>query len=163
MKQKSSTYILRTTRLIAILCGVIGIFYLIRNFRQHLYIFTGMFSDKYQGIDPQIWFVIFSICTLLILILRPIAGFGLFTLKSWSRKLTIGVLSADFIIRAITFINFHTFSLRHPEIYNEMNELLASGVKPTHIYSMIPSYIIALISLISVIFLIANRKSKMLL
>ena len=75
----------------------------------------------------------------------------------------IGVLSADFIIRAITFINFHTFSLRHPEIHNEMKELLASGWNIEQTYSMIPSSIIALISLVSVIFLIANRKSKMLL
>ena len=129
MKRKSNTYILRTTRLIAILCGVIGIFYLIKNYRQHLYIFSGMFSDKYQGVDPQIWFVIISICTLLILILRPIAGFGLFKLKNWGIKLTILVLSADFIIRALTFINFHTFSLRHPELHNEMNELLSSTKK----------------------------------
>lgn len=161
MERKNNAYNLRTVRLIAILCGVIGIFYLIINSKQHLYIFTGMFSDKYQGVDPQIWFVIISICTLLILILRPITGFGLFKFKSWSRKLTIGVLSADFIIRAITFINFHTFSLRHPEIHNEMNELLASGVKPMQTYSMIPSYIIALISLISVVFLLKINLEEM--
>ena len=154
IEQKSNTYNQRTVRLIAILCGVIGIYNLIRNFRQHLYIFTGMFSDKWQGVDPQSWYIIIMISTLLVVILRPIAGFGLFKLKNWGKKLTIVVLSADFVIRAISFINLSTFAMRHPEIHIEMNELLASGWKIEQTYSMIPSYIIALISLISVIVLL---------
>jgi hypothetical protein len=49
-------------------------------------------------------------------LLRPVAAYGLFKIRRWGKNLTVGILSADFIIRAIGFIHISTYSWRHPEI-----------------------------------------------
>jgi len=161
MELKNDTLILITIRFIAILCGLIGLFYLILNFRQHLFMFTNMFFNKYPGVSLQIWYVLISICTFLILILRPIASYGLLTFKKWGRNLTIGILSVDFIIRLLVILNVTTYSLRYPEISQKLAEMQASGdLVIVQTSSILPTYNIALLSLFSVIFLLATRKWK---
>jgi len=161
MDQKNNNLILLNVRLIAILCGLIGLFYLILNFKQHLYMFTNIFSNKYPGVSLQILYVLISICSFLILILRPIASYGLFTLRIWGRNLTIGILSVDFVIRLLVILNVTTYSLRYPEISQKLAEMQASGdLVIVQTSSILPTYNIALLSLFSVIFLIAIRKWK---
>jgi len=161
MEQKNDNLILLTVRIIAILCGLIGLFYLILNFGQHLFMFTNMFTNKHPGVSLQIWYVLISICSFLILILRPIASYGLLTLRKWGRNLTIGILSVDFIIRLLVILNVTTYSLRYPEISQKLAEMQANGdLVIVQTSSILPTYNIALLSLFSVIFLIAIRKWK---
>jgi hypothetical protein len=94
----------------------------------------------------------------LILIFKLIASYGMFRFQSWGRTLAISVLSADFIFRLAGFINVQIYSWRHPEMiqrYNEWMESMASRGDIQRIsISLIPGYIIGLLSLISVIVLI---------
>jgi hypothetical protein len=100
----------------------------------------------------------------LILIFKLIASYGLFRLQTWGWTLAICVLSTDFIIRLAGFINVQTYSWRHPEMiqrHKEMLESMASqGDIQTITISLIPGYIIGLLSLISVIILIIKPVKK---
>ena len=93
----------------------------------------------------------------LILIFKLIASCGMFKLQSWGRALAIYVLSADFLLRLAGFINVLTYISRHPEMIQRYNEMKSM---PGHITiitgSLIPSYIIGLLSLISAIILITR-------
>jgi len=96
----------------------------------------------------------------LILIFKLIASYGMFRFQSWGRTLAIYVLSVDFIFRLAGFINVQTYHWRHPEMiqrYNEWMESMASHGDIQRItISLIPSYIIGLLSLMSVIILITR-------
>ena len=93
----------------------------------------------------------------LILIFKLIASYGMFKLQSWGRILAIYVLSADFLLRLAAFINVLTYPSRHPEMIQRYNEMKSM---PGHVSvetgSLIPSYIIGLLSLASVIVLITR-------
>jgi hypothetical protein len=93
----------------------------------------------------------------LILIFKLIASCGMFKLQSWGRTHAIYVLSADFFLRLAGFINVLTYPSRHPEMIQRYNEMKSM---PGHITiitgSLIPSYIIGLLSLISAIILITR-------
>ena len=93
----------------------------------------------------------------LVLIFKLIASYGMFKLQSWGRTLALYVLSVDFLLRLAGFINVLTYPSRHPEMiqrYNEMNSM------PGHVTiitgSLIPSYIIGLLSLICGILLMTK-------
>ena len=139
---------------IALLCIGIGLFYLIKFANSYFYYFRSLFDERFT---PMVRYPLGTVLLLItehvIVILRPIAGFGLVRLKTWGRNLTIGVLTADFIMRAISFYNFHTFALRHPEMADKVAEMLTQGSEVVEFHSIIPSYIIAAISLASVIVL----------
>jgi hypothetical protein len=90
----------------------------------------------------------------LILIFKLIASYGMFKLQSWGRTLAIYVLSADFLLRLAGFINVLTYPSRHPEMIQRYNEMKSMPGHVTITGSLIPSYIIGLLSLISVIILI---------
>ena len=97
-----------------------------------------------------------------ILIFKLITSYGMFKLQSWGRTLAIYVLSADFLLRLAGFINVQTYYWRHPEMiqrYNEMKSMASPG-HFTITISYIPSYIIGLLSLISVIILIIRSVKK---
>jgi hypothetical protein len=104
------------------------------------------------------WVLPLGIIFDLILMLKLIASYGMFKLQSWGRTIAIYALSADFLLRLAGFINVHTYYWRHPEMVQRHKEMLESalsqgGVRVTTI-SVIPGYIIGLLSLISVIILI---------
>lgn len=149
-------------KIIAIVCAIIGIFYLVRNFSGHIWYLSEVIKGHYPGYNQELWMVIITIGAFIILLLRPVAGYGLFNLKRWGKNLAIGVLAMDFIIRAIGFIHISTYSLRHPEFtkvaenaLKSIAEAQARGVNVhVAIISMIPSYAIAIVSLISVILLL---------
>jgi hypothetical protein len=91
----------------------------------------------------------------LILIFKLIASYGLFKFQSWGRTLAIYVLSTDFLIRLAGFINMVTYHWRHPEMIQRYKEWMATHEQVQRItISLIPGYIIGLLSLISVIILI---------
>ncbi len=104
------------------------------------------------------WVVPVGIFFDLILISKLVASYGMVRFQSWGRTLAIYVLSTDFIFRLAGFINVQTYPWRHPGMiqrYNEWVESVASrGNIQTITISLIPSYIIGLLSLISVIILI---------
>jgi hypothetical protein len=84
-----------------------------------------------------------------------IASYGLFKFQSWGRTLAIYVLSTDFLIRLAGFINMVTYHWRHPEMIQRYKEWMATHEQVQRItISLIPGYIIGLLSLISVIILI---------
>ena len=93
----------------------------------------------------------------LILIFKLIASYGMSKLQSWGRTLAICVLSADFLLRLAGFINVLTYPSRHPEMIQRYSKMESMPGHVTIItVSLIPSYIIGLLSLISVIILIAK-------
>ena len=149
-------------KIIAVACAFIGIFYLIRNWRGHIWYFSELFKGHNPFVEDEIWMIGITIAATIILILRPIAGYGLFNLKKWGRNLAVFVLAADFLIRGIGFIYTWTYFIRNPEQKKIAEEILKSTAEaqargePVHIetVSMIPSYIIAIVSLISFILLL---------
>jgi hypothetical protein len=92
----------------------------------------------------------------LVLIFKLIASYGMFKLQSWGRTLAIYVLSADFLLRLAGFINVVTYPSRHPEMIQRYNEMKSMPGHGTITASLIPSYIIGLLSLISVIILVTR-------
>jgi len=92
----------------------------------------------------------------LVLIFKLIASYGMFKLQSWGRTLAIYVLSVDFLLRLAGFINVLTYPSRHPEMIQRYNEMKSMPGHVTITGSLIPSYIIGLLSLISVIILITR-------
>ena len=106
--------------------------------------------------------VLITIGAIIIILLRPIADYGLFNLKKWGRNLAVCVLATDLLIRGVGFIHTWTYTIRNPEHKKIVEEMLKSATEAqargenVHIetVSMIPSYIIAIVSLISVILLL---------
>ncbi len=90
----------------------------------------------------------------LILIFKLIASYGMCKFRSWGRTLAIYVLSADFLLRLAGFINMLTYPSRHPEIIQRYNETKSMPGNVTITMSLIPGYVIGLLSLICVIILI---------
>jgi hypothetical protein len=104
------------------------------------------------------WVLAAGIILDLILILKLIAAYGLFRFQAWGRALAIYVLTADFLFRLAGFINVLTYDWHHPEMiqrYNEMKSMTLPG-EGTIEGSLIASYIIGLLSLISVIILVVR-------
>ncbi len=103
------------------------------------------------------WLLPAGIIFELILIFKLVASYGMFKLQSWGRPFAIYVLSADFLLRLAGFINVLTYPSRHPEMIQRYNEMKSMSGHVTIITgSLIPSYIIGLLSLISVIILITR-------
>ncbi len=102
------------------------------------------------------WVLPVGIIFELVLIFKLIASYGLFKLQSWGRTLGIYVLSADFLLRLGGFINVLTYSSRHPEMIQRYNEMKSMPGHVTITGSLIPGYIIGLLSLISVMILISG-------
>jgi len=101
------------------------------------------------------WVLTAGIILDLLLILKLVAAYGLFRLQAWGRALALYVLSAEFLFRLAGFINVLTYDWRYPEMirrHNEMKSMTLLG-EGTITVSLIPSYIIGLLSLISVIIL----------
>jgi hypothetical protein len=98
-----------------------------------------------------------TIVSFIIMILRIISGYGLYRLRTWGRNLVIGVLSLEFVIRVADFINAWTYSYRPTEARKLLEQIESARALGQDIdiqyVSMIPSYIIAVICLISVIIL----------
>jgi hypothetical protein len=141
-------------QLIAVVCGAIGLFYLFSDIMKHIATFSATLSLDYLKNIDLIFYVLLYLSTLTILILRPIAGLLLYRQRIFGKKLTIYILSADFAIRAVTIINTLTYRLRYPDINNQAAELMATRSVQVHTVSMMPSYLVASISLISVLFLL---------
>lgn len=141
-------------RTIAVVCIGIGLYYLIKDYRAHFTFFKYFYDERYVFIWEHKGSALLVIFSSVILLLRPIAGFGLLRLKTWGRNLTIVVLSADVIVRAISFYNLHTFALRHPEWHKEMTMKIAEGAVIGEMISIVPSYFVATVSLVSVIILL---------
>lgn len=86
----------------------------------------------------------------LILLGKLLAIYGLLRFKLWGRNIAICVLTSDFLLRLAGAVNMWTFQLRHPEPPSipASSESVYVGT-----VSVIPSYVIGLLSLISVIIL----------
>jgi hypothetical protein len=108
--------------------------------------------------DFPFWVLPGQVLLDLMLMLKLIASYGMFRFQSWARTLAIYVLSADFLLRLAGFINVHTYYWRHPEMVQRHKEMFESALSRGYVFeftiSLIPGYIIGLLSLISVIILI---------
>jgi uncharacterized membrane protein len=76
-------------KIIAVVCAVIGIFYLVRNFRGHIWYLSELINGHYPSDDKELWVVIATVGFFIVLILRPVAGYGLYNLKQWGRILLL--------------------------------------------------------------------------
>ena len=102
-----------------------------------------MLQSWIQGGNPfksfPFWVLPAAIILDLVLIFKLIASYGMFRLRVWGRTLAIYVLSADFLLRLVGFVNVLTYhSPRLPEMIYRYKELK----------SMPPGYVIVEVSLI---------------
>ena len=152
-------------KLIALLTAIPGIYYLLHDHRAYYWVFEELFSGHIPSAKMPVWATIASVLIVLINLLRPIAGYGLFKLRTWGHRLATGVLSIDFLERMAGFIYTWTYYHRHPEALQAFEDLQKTfaGAQQSgadvHVgmTSMIPSYVIALIGLMSLIFLMQYR------
>ncbi len=136
-------------RVIAVLTAISALYVL---FPDHWKYWFRLLQSLQSGQSPlegvPVWYIPMSILFDLILIGKLVAAIGLFRLRKWGRQIAIVVLSADFIIRLSGAINAWTWHLRHPE-----SPPVFDGEVTVLTVSMIPSYIIAIVSLICVVVL----------
>ena len=117
--------------------------------------FLALFFKDLRGARLSWW--IWLLCNLFnsLFVFKLISAYGLFKLKFWARNFSIVILSADFLFRLAYIIHFWAYYFCHPKPVitphvPKEGEFYISGV--IHI-SMWPTYIIAFISLISIIIL----------
>jgi hypothetical protein len=56
---------------IAAVCTLIGIYYLVLNWRGHVWYLSEIFEGQYPFVDHEIWMVVITIGATIILLLRP--------------------------------------------------------------------------------------------
>ena len=88
---------------IAAVCALIGIYFLVLNWRGYVWHLSELIKGQYPFVDHEIWMVVITIGATIILLLRPIAGYGLFKLKKWGKNLAVCVLATDFLGRPLFF------------------------------------------------------------
>ena len=86
-----------------------------------------------------------------VVILKLVSAYGLFRIRLWGRIVAIVVLSFDFLVRLAGAINTWTYNIRHPEL-----PPIPENTTLVEVISMWPSYIIGIISLLSVIILLSR-------
>jgi hypothetical protein len=109
-----------------------------------------------------LWATVLTFLAYAVYIMRPVSAYGLVKFKTWGKNLAIVALSLDLVIRLIGFVNLWTYHDRHPEasiLFEEMKRSLANPQQSdttvvVEKISLIPSYTVAVISLISVIILL---------
>lgn len=144
-----------TIRVVAAMTAVSAIYVLFPNHWRHWFqVLRSLQSGQnpLEGFPP--WYLPMSMLFDLVLIGKFIAAIGLFRIRYWGRQIALGVLSFDFLIRLYGAINAWTYPLRHPEppaVYE--SEVAVQTV------NMIPSHVIAVVSLISILVL-ANKAMK---
>jgi hypothetical protein len=151
----------KTKSLISIIASIAAVTALYIMLPSHWKHWWHMLQLWIQGDSPfggfPFWVLPAGIICDLILIFKLIASYGMFKLQPWGRILAIYVLSADFLLRLAGFINVLTYPSWHPEMIQRYNEMKSM---PGHVSvetgSLIPSYIIGLLSLVSVIVLITR-------
>ena len=146
---------------IAITCTVIGLYILFTE--------IGGLSRSVLDFIPgntSLGMSIVSIVFLVLLALRFISSYGLYRLTSWGKYLAIGTLGFDFLFRFAGFLNIWTYYFRYPEkkaqheeIFKNFQQAEENGEIVMTI-SMIPSYVIALISFVSVVLLLMNKTQR---
>jgi hypothetical protein len=152
----------KTKSLIWVIASVTAVTALYILLPSHLEHWWGTLQSWIQEGNPyknfEFWVLPAVIIFDLVLIFKLIASYGMFKLRSRGRTLAIYVLSADFLLRLAGFINVHTYYWRHPEMVQRHKEMLKSALSQGYVrvttISLIPGYIIGLLSLISVIILI---------
>ena len=143
---------------IAVITAIPGLYYLFSDPRGLYNYIKWVFNGEIPNKTMPLWITILTFFLYLVFILRPISAYGLLKLKTWGKKLTVGTLSLDFIIRIIGFIHIWTYYDRHPEarkVLEEFQNSMASGqAQHVEYVSMVPSYVIAAFCLISLIVLL---------
>ena len=118
--------------------------------------------------DQPVWMSVLSIIFEIILIGKLFTAYGLLKLKRWGKPTALVFLLSDFILRLGGAINVWTYYDRHPE-YIELAEEMKALIDATkqggpHVetftISMWPSYIIAVLSLVSAIILLRIKFEK---
>ncbi len=101
----------------------------------------------------DLWLSASTLLLYAIVLFKLIGAHGLFRIKSWGRKVTIGVLLCDFAVRLFGAINVWTYSWCHPEALEEFMSM-SHGSEYVQTISMWPSYITGALSLIFALFLL---------
>lgn len=145
-------------KIIGVITALPGIYFLISGFQGHLFYISETFKGNIQSEYIPWWMTITSLLMIVILILRIVAGYGLFKLITWGKNLAIVVLSVELVIRFAGFINLWTYYDRHPEallLREEFEKSVASGnAQDFMTISIIPSYVIAGVCIISILLLL---------
>jgi len=152
-------------KVVGIITALPGIYYLISGSRVYLFYISETFKGNIQWEFINWWITTITLLMIFILVLRIVSGYGLFKLKTWGKKLAVGVLSIDFVIRFAGFINMWTYYDRHPEALQLLEEFKKSVESGQHqnfmTISMIPSYVMAGVCIITIIFLLITDFSRL--
>ncbi len=164
MQNKKSLFVVRSIALITAATAIYVLFDPIVYKAAGLWrAFLGLFLSDFRGPNSSWWLWLLGNLFNSLFILKLISAYGLFTLKSWAKKLSIIVLSADFLFRFAYMIHFWVYYFTHPRpvhipyVPKEGEWHISVVVR----ISMWPTEIIMMISLISIIILFQKPIKKL--
>jgi hypothetical protein len=137
---------------IGITIGAIAIYALSQSWDWFWWTITGK-MELFPAHRP--WLESAATITLFFLaISKLVAAYGLYRVFSWARLLALVVLSFDVLLRLAGLINVMTFPYRHPEMWERLSKMVENFPKDQiQTYSMWPSHIIGILSIVFVIVL----------
>lgn len=134
-------------KIVACVTAATGLFVLVPGWRSHFHFWTHPLQSV-ASLDP--FYSVLCFVVMVIPILKLVAAVGLFRNKHWAWFSGIAVLTADFVLRAnVAITMFLIDALVPPTPPPPMPE---GGV--TMVIPLWPSYVIAIISIASVLVLI---------
>ena len=135
-------------RLIALSIAGIGCYIIFQDGRSYWFFLCDLFGGR--NLDVSRLIIADCFFALLLVLLRIISGYGLFLFRNWARTISLFVLWIDFLFRLYSPIRYCCLFL----FGNQDLIIPPSGDNVTVIeISMWPSYVIAIINIISVYFL----------
>ncbi len=140
------------TILVASLTAGTALYILVRGWWEIIYFFSSLVRGDYPFDVMPWWMMAGGIVIYLVTLGKTISAYGVYRLRPWGWGLALLALSIDFLYRLFGAINYFTFSIQHPEPLP-----IPPGYADIKVVSLWPSYIICLISLLSIVAL--TRKS----
>ena len=139
-------------RVIAFLTIATALYELLPSLGSMRWFFAELFRGVYPTEYMPLWLIPMTILMYSVWCLKLLAGYGLLQHLSWGRFVALSALSLDFLFKLWGAVNMWTYYLRHPA----PPPIPTEGMHVEHI-SAWPSYIIGMVSLVSLILLLQRR------
>jgi len=142
-----------TLRVVAIATAASGLWFIISRWLDY------QNASQVLGETANIagsWFAVVTGAMMLIPVLKVGAAVGLWRVHRWAWGVALFVLSVDFLILASSVIRFHLATTVAPSI----DEALASGATIGKVYSIWPTYFLAVLSASCLVVLLQGAVRK---
>jgi hypothetical protein len=137
-------------RAVAILTAAAGLFEMIRHWLSYRYAFS-VFPDTFSIAGPSL--AILGMAMLLLPPAKLVIAFGLLCIQRWAWFTALPILLLDFFLRALIAVRLHAAT---EPASDALAAALRSGATVERVESLWPSYMMALVSIISVIVLLSK-------